>query len=79
MYNYDAIGSYERSGYFCQGSGKELIQPVLDNQLKAASPLLLPAQVGAGLGGHPAMGHSFATPPRLATLRSTTPAESKHI
>ncbi|GFR51069.1 hypothetical protein Agub_g13393 [Astrephomene gubernaculifera] len=42
VYNYDAIGSYERSGYFCQGSGKELIQPVLDNQLRAASPLLLP-------------------------------------
>jgi len=44
VYNYDAIGSYERSGYFCQGSGKELIQPVLDNQLKAASPLALPAK-----------------------------------
>lgn len=42
VYNYDAIGSYERSGYFCQGSGKGLIQPVLDNQLKAASPLVLP-------------------------------------
>lgn len=28
-----------------QGSGKELIQPVLDNQLKAASPLVLPPQV----------------------------------
>ena len=25
-----------------QGSGKSLIQPVLDNQLKAASPLVLP-------------------------------------
>lgn len=44
VYNYDAIGSYERSGYFCQGSGKGLIQPVLDNQLKADSPLLLPAR-----------------------------------
>lgn len=44
VYNYDAIGSYERSGYFCQGSGKGLIQPVLDNQLKAASPLVLPKQ-----------------------------------
>ena len=31
-------------GYGCQGSGKELIQPVLDNQLKAASPLVLPEQ-----------------------------------
>lgn len=31
-------------GYGCQGSGKELIQPVLDNQLKAASPLVLPQQ-----------------------------------
>ena len=48
VYTYDAIGSYERVGYGCQGSGKELIQPVLDNQLKAASPLVLPAQVCAG-------------------------------
>lgn len=46
MYTYDAIGSYERVGYGCQGSGKELIQPVLDNQLKAASPLALPQRVG---------------------------------
>lgn len=44
VFSYDAIGSYERSGFFCQGSGKALIQPVLDNQLKAASPLLLPPQ-----------------------------------
>ncbi|KAI8473207.1 MAG: nucleophile aminohydrolase [Monoraphidium minutum] len=42
VYTYDAIGSYERTGYSCQGSGKDLMQPVLDNQLKAASPLLLP-------------------------------------
>jgi len=42
VYTYDAIGSYERTGYSCQGSGKDLIQPVLDNQLKAASPLVLP-------------------------------------
>lgn len=44
VYTYDAIGSYERVGYGVQGSGKELIQPVLDNQLKAASPLVLPQQ-----------------------------------
>jgi 20S proteasome subunit beta 6 len=44
VYTYDAIGSYERTGYSCQGSGKDLIQPVLDNQLKAASPLVLPPQ-----------------------------------
>lgn len=44
VYTYDAIGSYERSGYSCQGSGKSLMQPVLDNQLKAASPLLVPPQ-----------------------------------
>lgn len=50
MYTYDAIGSYERVGYGCQGSGKELVQPVLDNQLKAASPLVLPPQVGEGRG-----------------------------
>lgn len=42
VYTYDAIGSYERVGYGCQGSGKDLMQPVLDNQLKAASPLVLP-------------------------------------
>ena len=51
MYTYDAIGSYERVGYGCQGSGKELIQPVLDNQLKAASPLVLPQQVRWGQRG----------------------------
>lgn len=44
VYAYDAIGSYERVGYACQGSGKELVQPALDNQLKAASPLVLPPQ-----------------------------------
>jgi hypothetical protein len=32
-----------------QGSGKDLIQPVLDNQLKAASPLVLPPEVRPGL------------------------------
>lgn len=37
-------------GTCVQGSGKELIQPVLDNQLKAASPLALPAQV-EGMSG----------------------------
>ena len=42
IYTYDAIGSFERVGFGCQGSGKELIQPVLDNQLKASSPLVLP-------------------------------------
>ncbi|KAK9917564.1 hypothetical protein WJX75_005817 [Coccomyxa subellipsoidea] len=44
VYSYDAIGSHERSGYAVQGSGKDLIQPVLDNQLKAASPLVLPPE-----------------------------------
>eukprot|EP00877_Chromochloris_zofingiensis_P005802 jgi/Chrzof1/15222/Cz09g32010.t1 len=44
VYTYDAIGSYERTGYSCQGSGKDLMQPVLDNQLKADSPLLVPAR-----------------------------------
>ena len=29
-----------------QGTGKELVQVVLDNQLKAASPLVLPPKVG---------------------------------
>ena len=42
VFTYDAVGSYERTGYGCQGSGKDLMQPVLDNQLKAASPLVLP-------------------------------------
>lgn len=47
VYTYDAIGSYERTGYSCQGSGQALIMPVLDNQLKAASPLLHPPQSSA--------------------------------
>ncbi|XP_026411349.1 proteasome subunit beta type-1-like [Papaver somniferum] len=43
VYTYDAVGSYERVGYSAQGSGSTLIMPVLDNQLKSPSPLLLPA------------------------------------
>lgn len=42
VYTYDGIGSHERTGYSCEGSGKDLIQPVLDNQLKTISPLVLP-------------------------------------
>ncbi|KAI0488180.1 hypothetical protein KFK09_028007 [Dendrobium nobile] len=44
VYSYDAVGSYERVGYSCQGTGGALIMPVLDNQLKSPSPLLLPAR-----------------------------------
>lgn len=44
VYSYDAVGSHERVGYGCQGSGSDLIQPVLDNQLKASSPLVLPQE-----------------------------------
>ncbi|XP_011034390.1 PREDICTED: proteasome subunit beta type-1 [Populus euphratica] len=44
VYTYDAVGSYEKVGYSAQGSGAKLIMPVLDNQLKSPSPLLLPAQ-----------------------------------
>ncbi|XP_020682475.1 proteasome subunit beta type-1 [Dendrobium catenatum] len=44
VYSYDAVGSYERVGYSCQGTGGALIMPVLDNQLKSPSPLLLPSR-----------------------------------
>ncbi|DBB02301.1 TPA: Proteasome subunit beta type-1 [Trebouxia sp. C0006] len=44
VYTYDLVGNFERVGYSCQGSGKDLFQPVLDNQLKAASPLRVPAK-----------------------------------
>lgn len=44
----------QRTGYSCQGSGKDLIQPVLDNQLKAASPLVLPPRPSVtGMNGVP--------------------------
>ncbi|CAM0952211.1 unnamed protein product [Alopecurus aequalis] len=44
VYSYDAVGSYERTGYSAQGTGSTLIMPVLDNQLKSPSPLLVPAR-----------------------------------
>ncbi|KAJ7241355.1 hypothetical protein O6H91_Y438000 [Diphasiastrum complanatum] len=48
VYTYDAVGSYERVGYSSQGSGMQLIMPVLDNQLKSASPLYyLPRDIGS--------------------------------
>lgn len=30
VFNYDAVGSYEESNYFCSGTSKEMIIPVLD-------------------------------------------------
>ncbi|MQL95449.1 hypothetical protein Taro_028115 [Colocasia esculenta] len=44
VFTYDAVGSYERVGYSAQGTGSTLVIPVLDNQLKSPSPLLLPAK-----------------------------------
>ncbi|ONM22766.1 Proteasome subunit beta type [Zea mays] len=48
VFTYDAVGSYERTGYSAQGTGSTLIMPVLDNQLKSPSPLLLPVRVNPG-------------------------------
>lgn len=45
VFTYDAVGSYERVGYSAQGSGATLVIPVLDNQLRSPSPLLLPTRV----------------------------------
>ncbi|KAF8653804.1 hypothetical protein HU200_061925 [Digitaria exilis] len=47
VFTYDAVGSYERTGYSAQGTGSTLMMPVLDNQLKSPSPLLLPARVSS--------------------------------
>eukprot|EP00250_Pteridium_aquilinum_P022665 c25522_g1_i1 orf=373-1032(-) len=47
VFTYDAVGSYERVGYSSQGSGQQLLMPVLDNQLQSASPLLLPSKESA--------------------------------
>ena len=38
VFTYDAVGSYERTNYSCQGSGQAWIMPVWDNQLKTVSP-----------------------------------------
>jgi 20S proteasome subunit beta 6 len=34
VYGYDAIGSYDKAPYGCQGSGKSLMMGVLDNQFQ---------------------------------------------
>ena len=34
VYGYDAIGSYERSSYLSQGSGKTYLTPLLDAQVR---------------------------------------------
>jgi len=33
VYGYDAVGSFERGTYICEGSGVSLLQPLLDNQV----------------------------------------------
>ena len=35
VFGYDAIGSFERSPYACQGAGAKLIMPLLDNVVRA--------------------------------------------
>jgi 20S proteasome subunit beta 6 len=41
-YGYDAIGSYEPKDYVALGSAVHLIMPILDNQLRGVSLILLP-------------------------------------
>jgi len=41
VYGYDAIGSYEPKAYLCQGSGLNLILPILDNQLQGKTFYLI--------------------------------------
>lgn len=33
MYSYDAVGSFERVKYSSSGTGNQLVQPLLDNQI----------------------------------------------
>jgi len=33
VFSYDPVGSYERTGYIAAGTGQQLLQPLLDNQL----------------------------------------------
>eukprot|EP00824_Muranothrix_gubernata_P016321 TRINITY_DN33875_c0_g1_i1.p1 TRINITY_DN33875_c0_g1~~TRINITY_DN33875_c0_g1_i1.p1 ORF type:complete len:247 (+),score=46.12 TRINITY_DN33875_c0_g1_i1:14-754(+) len=40
VYGYDAIGSYDKIMYGAQGSGQELLIPVLDSQLKGHNHLV---------------------------------------
>ena len=39
VYGYDAIGSYDTVTYGSQGSGSQLVTPVLDNQFKGHNNL----------------------------------------
>ena len=41
IYSYDAIGSFERVGFGCQGSGKDLIQPVLEQAVSRMQNIIL--------------------------------------
>ena len=69
-----------------QGTGKDLIQPVLDNQLKASSPLVLPAEVHLtcflGLSVHTVLlsrqtcGHLQHTPATLVHVQTNPVAEA---
>lgn len=45
VYGYDAIGSFDTKNYAGQGSGVELIFPVLDNQFKKGQPERTMAEV----------------------------------
>ena len=40
VYSFDPIGSYERETYRAGGSGGNILQPLLDNQVSAHKPLV---------------------------------------
>lgn len=52
IYGYDAIGSYDVLQYGAQGSGIELVIPVLDNQMTGRNQLI-PTRVKPGENGLP--------------------------
>jgi len=52
IYGYDAISSYDTMQYGAQGSGIELVIPVLDNQMTGQSQLI-PTLVRPGENGLP--------------------------
>ena len=41
-WSYDAVGSHERVSYSSSGTGQQLVQPLLDNQVSTSSYLSSP-------------------------------------
>ena len=68
VFVYDAVGSYEDVAVACTGTGKSLLQPILDRKFRSATTKRLVEVDGRSSGGIPATIVDCASPEKAVQL-----------